>query len=109
MAGTLHFIDEPVPVPGGLDGDLAPFGELAEKVGGVLPNMFDPNRGCPVSWLINRHKNRVSLVRVASDELLHLGTSVCATQSYRRHEALSSAFIRSPRNGRCRAPEGALG
>ncbi|HLG94741.1 MAG TPA: hypothetical protein VKX49_00375, partial [Bryobacteraceae bacterium] len=38
-----------------------------------------------------------------------IGASWCATKSYRVHQALSSAFIRSPRNGRCGAPEGALG
>src|SRR5208282_4921363 len=73
MAGTLHFIDEPIPVPGGLDGNLALFRKPAEKMGVIFPNMFDSNRPSCVSSLVHRHKHGESFVCIASDELLHLG------------------------------------
>jgi hypothetical protein len=57
MAGALHFVHEPIPVSGGLDGDLAPFGELAEKVGVVFSNMLDPNRPGSGPSLVNGYKD----------------------------------------------------
>lgn len=43
--------------------------------------MLDPNRHGRVSSLAHGHKDRESLVSIASDEPLHLGTSLCATRA----------------------------
>jgi hypothetical protein len=71
MAGLLHQIDDPVPVAGGLDGDLGFAGqgvEIAAIAGHVV---LDAHRLRSASALINRDKDREMLMRITSQELLH--------------------------------------
>jgi hypothetical protein len=57
VAGAFHRIDEPIPVPGGLDGDLAARWEFVQEMSVFLPKMLDTNGPGCVPSLVDCYKD----------------------------------------------------
>jgi hypothetical protein len=88
----LHQVDDPVPVAGGLDGDLGAGGKSVEITLVGRDVVLDPNRRCGLAAFVDCDEDRVMLVGVTSE------IDVCSSlrENVTHLAEATSAFMQSP-------------
>ena len=71
MLGPLHLVNDPLPMAGGFDGDLAVRWERLEKgvEGGAI--RFDADRLGPFAACVDGYEDGIPFVNIASDNVSH--------------------------------------
>jgi hypothetical protein len=104
MPSLLHLVDDPVPMSGGLDGDLAVRWQRLKKSAKSISVMFHPSGFGQLAVSVDGYKDRVPLMNIAPNDVSH--ECLLLMQRSMQPAKLAALSYDHPWEGCCRATAG---